>query len=203
MTAIRIAILAAIAWGLAGCAGSPPIHYHTLAGQPTAGSPGTVRLLVEILPPTVPERLNRTELVLTGASGRLDVKDQDQWGAPLPDEIRQVMADTLWTELAAADVYNAPVAVDSSGLPQYRLALRVERFDAVPGGAVRVEAAWTIRRLPLGASITCRTSVDQPLPDPTPDAAAAALAQATRGLAKAIAASLGRLNLEMANACAQ
>jgi hypothetical protein len=200
MKAALVLIVASL--GLAGCAGSPPPQYHSLSAiAVAAGGSGSARMLVEILPPVVPERLNRQEMVLTSADGRLDVRELEQWAAPLPDEVRQVVADTLWADLGAADVYNAPVSANSSTLPQYRLALRLEHFDAVPGHAVRVEAAWTIRRLPQGASITCRQRIDLPLPGVSADAAAGALGQASAGLAKAVSASLGRMNLDMPDAC--
>jgi len=195
--------LIALCLGLAGCAGSPPAHYHTLGATAPAGPSGGARLLVEILPPAVPERVNRTEIVLTGSDGRLDVKDQERWAAPLSDEIRQAVADALWAELAAADVYQAPVTAASTPLPQYRLALRIERFDAVPGDKVRVEAAWTIRRLPQGASLTCRRRIERPLLGSTAEAAAESLGKATGTLAEAVAQSLSRHAAELPAPCGE
>ncbi|MBB6254570.1 PqiC family protein [Nitrospirillum iridis] len=180
---------------LAGCGGSAPIHYHALAPQP-AGAPaaGTARVLVEVLPVAVPERLNRTQLVLTDPAGRLDVRDEDRWAAPVADEMRLALAGTLWQRLRATDVYQAPVAPAPNGPPQYRLALRIERFDATPGGTAVVDGSWTMRRLPQGAALTCRAGFSVPVTATTTDAAATALSSAAAQLAAAVADSLSRLD---------
>ena len=196
---VRLPTLALMA-ALAGCGTTPPIRYHALAGDTAAEASGGARLLVEILPVAVPERLNRDEMVLSRADGQLDVRDGDHWAAPLSDEIRQVLTDTLWRRLWAADVYRAPVA-PGNGLPQYRLAVRIERFEAVPGRSAIVEGAWTARRLPQGRSATCRAGMTVPLPGQTADAAAAALSAATGQLARRVADSLGHRDPDGTPSC--
>ncbi len=197
-TCLAVLALAAV---LTGCGTSPAPRYHALGGAAPAQVSGGARRLVEILPVAVPERLNREELVLTGDAGQLDVRDNDHWAAPLPDEIRQILTDTLWRRLWAADVYQAPVASGSGGLPQYRLAFRIERFEAVPGRAAIVEGSWTARRLPQGASSTCRASITVSLPERTPEAAVAALSDGTGQLAGLVADGIGDLEQGGASAC--
>ncbi|MEA1674992.1 PqiC family protein [Nitrospirillum sp. BR 11163] len=190
-----LAAAAGLALLLTGCGGSTPIRYHALAPQPgEAPVAGSARVLVEVLPVTVPERLNRTQLVLTDAGGRLDVRDDDRWAAPVADEMRLALANALWQRLRAIDVYQAPVAPAPNGPPQYRLALRVERFDATPGGTAVVDGSWTMRRLPQGPASTCRGGFSLPVAAGTPDAAAAALSNGAAQLAAAVADSLGRLD---------
>lgn len=192
-------LVAALA--LAGCAASPPTRYHALTQplQPAAG--GDVRMLVELLPIAVPERLNRDEMVLTDADGGISVRDQDHWAAPLSDEIRQIVADALWRKAGAADEYRAPLPSESSRLPQYRMAVRVERFAAGPGHGALVEASWSVRRLPEGDSAVCRGSFSDGGSAETPDAAARELSAATLHLAQAVAISLDRLNAGAADRC--
>jgi hypothetical protein len=185
----------------AGCGTSPAPRYHALDIPAAVQSSGSARLLVEILPVAIPERLNREEMVLTGESGQLDVRDSDHWAAPLSDEIRQILTDSLWRRLRAADVYLAPVAPDASGLPQYRLSLRVERFEAAPGRAATVEGSWTVRLLPRGQATTCRANIVIPLSERTPEAAAVALSTGTGQLTRQIADSIGHLDQGLAAAC--
>ncbi|TWB43919.1 PqiC family protein [Nitrospirillum pindoramense] len=186
---------AGLALLLTGCGGSTPIRYHALAPQPgEAPVAGSARVLVEVLPVTVPERLNRTQLVLTDAGGRLDVRDDDRWAAPVADEMRLALANALWQRLRATDIYQAPVLPTPNGPPQYRLALRIERFDATPGGSAVVDGSWTMRRLPQGAAFTCRVGFTLPLAAATPDAAATALSSGAARLATAVADSLSRLD---------
>jgi hypothetical protein len=186
---------------LNGCGSSSPPRYHGLTIAAPTQSSGSARLLVEILPVALPERLNREEMVLTGAAGQLDVRDTDHWAAPLSDEIRQILTDSLWGYLRAADVYLAPVVPGAGGLASYRLALRVERFEAMPGHRAAVEGSWTVRLLPQGPPATCRANITVPLPDLTPDAAAAALSTATGQLARQVADSVGRLDQGLVPVC--
>jgi len=198
----RAMAAAVVVAAVAGCGSSPPVSYHALSSPATPRASGEARVLVEMLPVAVPERLSREDMVLTDAAGQLDVRDLDRWAGPPADEIRQIVADSLWQRLRAVDVYQAPVAATATSLPQYRLALRIERFEAKLGSAATVEASWTARRLPQGRSSTCRVSMSLPLPERTPSAAAAVLADATGQMARAVADSLAQLDQGAADPCA-
>ncbi|CCG41263.1 PqiC family protein [Magnetospirillum molischianum] len=202
LTAVGVAALLS----LAGCGSSPPPRYHALSGGAVPvdlAGVGSAAMLVELLPPALPERLNRQDLVLSGGDGRpVEVRDGDRWAAPLADEMRQIVADALWRRLRAADTYRAPVALSASPLPQYRLALRIERFDASPGHQALVEGSWTVRRLPQGGPAVCRAGFVIPLPGTSPDDAVAALADGSTRLARTIAASVERLHRGEADPCA-
>ncbi len=178
--------------GLAACAASPPARYHALGDGAPLGSGGGAERLVELLPVAVPAAADRNEIVLTGADGRLDVRDNDLWAGSLPDELRGLIADELWRAAKATDVYAAPVPQGALALPQYRVAARFERFEARPEGAL-VAATWTVRRLPDGPAAACRAAAHAPLPGADAEAAAHALGQASRSVAAAIAESLLRL----------
>lgn len=192
MMLLRIAPLLALAAALAGCGSSPPVTYHALSVPVPPPSSGGARVLVEFLPVAIPERLNRKEMVLGGEGGAIDVRDNDHWAAPLADEIRQIVVDDLWQGLRAVDVYQAPPP--ASAMPQYRLALRMERFEAVPGRSAVVDGTWTMRRLPNGAAATCRAGFSETLSGTGAGAAAEALSQGTQRLAEVVTNSLGRLD---------
>lgn len=198
---VRRAALLLLVAALAGCGGSTPLRYHALSGG--GGPPlasGRAALLVEVLPVAVPERINREEVVLTGGDGRLDVRGGDRWAAPLADEIRQLVDESLWRTLRAADVYAASIPA-AGGLPQFRLALRLERLEAVPGRQAVAEAGWTLRRLPQGQSAICRTGISEPLDGSSVESAVAGLSRASARLAEAVAASLERLHAGSADPC--
>lgn len=201
MSPIRNGLLALTTAILAGCGTSAPIRHHALTSTAPHQASGSARILVELLPVALPERLNRTEMVLLTGTGQIDMREGDHWTAPLSDEIRQILGDTLWDRLGAVDVYQAPVAPAISGLPQYRLALRIERFEATPGQAAVVGGSWTARQLPQGRSATCRASITVPLLDRTPEGAAAALSAGTGRLTRQVADSVGRLDQNVAPAC--
>jgi len=198
----RLLLLAAMLT-LGGCGASPPPRYHALLADPAPVGGGGASMLVELLPVAVPQRLDREGLVLGGGGADpLDVRENDRWAAPLADELRQLVADALWRRLHAADTYRAPVTPGVSPLPQYRIALRLDRFDASPGHRAVVEGSWTARRLPQGAPAACRAGFAVPLPDPSSDAAVAALADGANRLAAALADSLARLDRGEADPCA-
>jgi len=200
MTRITAALFLLL--GLAGCGTSAPVRYHALAGRAPLSDEthGSAKMLIEVLPVAIPERINREEIVLTGADGRLDIRDGERWAAPPADEFRQAVDDALWRLLRAADTYAAPVA-PGGGLPQYRLALRIERFDAIPERAAMVEGSWTVRRRPEGQAAVCRAGFVVPVAASV-GSATAALAEGTRRLAEEVAASLGRLHAGKADPCA-
>lgn len=202
MTPYRLVLAVALAALLAGCGASTPLRYHALApGGAAPGPSGGAALLVEVLPVTVPERLNRDEVVLSGPGGQPELRGGDRWAAPLADEMRQMVDDALWRRLRAADVYGAPPLPGSAGMPQYRLALRIERLDATPGGQAVAEASWTLRRLPQGAQAFCRSAAAEPVAAPDTGTAVAALGRVSSRLAAAVAASLERLNVGTADPC--
>lgn len=198
---IRPLALTLAAVALAGCGASPPPRYHALSIAAPPQPSGSARLLVEILPVAVPDRLNREEMVLTSETGQLSVRDGDRWAAPLAGEIRQIVTDTLWYRLRAADVYRAPVAPGPSGLHQFRLALRIERFEAVSGKSAFIDGSWTARQLPEGRSVTCRAGIAIALSEPSADAAAAALSEGTGQLARLVADSIGRIDRDGTLVC--
>ncbi|MGE5476035.1 MAG: membrane integrity-associated transporter subunit PqiC [Bacteroidales bacterium] len=203
MTAFpRLALAMLMAAALAGCGASTPLRYHALsAGSAATLTQGSAAMLVEVLPVAVPERVNREEIVLVGAGGQLDVRSGDRWAAPLSDEMRQMVDDALWRRLRAADIYAAPVTPTANGLPQYRLALRMERLEASAGRQAVAEATWTIRRLPQGQPAICRAGAAEGVAAATPDAAVAGLSRAASRVAEAVAASLERLQAGAANPC--
>ncbi|MGE5518223.1 MAG: membrane integrity-associated transporter subunit PqiC [Bacteroidota bacterium] len=197
----RLAALTLIA-ALAGCGASTPLRYHALSTSGPANlAQGSAAALVEVLPIAVPERVNREEVVLIGNGGQVDVRSGDRWAAPLADEMRQLVDDALWRRLRAADVYSAPVTPNANGLAQYRLALRMERLEALAGRQAVAEATWTLRKLPQGQPAICRAAAAEPLAATTPDAAVAALSRASARVAEAVAASVERLHQGGATPC--
>lgn len=196
--------MATVVLALAACGASPPVRYHTLMGpvsEVEAASASGAALLVEVLPVIVPERVNREEIVLVGADGTLDLRQGERWAAPLADEVRQIIGDALWRRLRAADIYAAPLPSGSAASP-YRLAVRIERLDAVPGRMAAVAGSWTLRRLPQGKPAVCRAAFTERPADATTQAAVASLTAGTARLAEAIADSLERLDKGDAAPCA-
>ena len=198
----KLMALALIAFTLGGCGSSPPPRYHALTVAAPPPMSGGARMLVEILPVAMPERLNREEMVLIDGTGQLDVRDGDRWAAPLADEVRQMVSDALWSHLWASDIYQAPIpAAGANGLPQYRLALRIERFEATLARGAVIQGTWTVRKLPQGHAAACRAGITIVRPGTTAGDAAAALTDGTAQLSRQIADSIARLDQGNATPC--
>lgn len=200
---LTAALSAALLGVLSGCSSSPPLHYHSLSGPATGTGSGNAEMLVEIVPLMIPERVNRDDIVIQGQNGGITILHDERWAAPLSDEVRQVIDDTLWQTVHAADVYQTPVAQNSQNLPLYRLAVRIEKFDTGLADSATVEASWTIRRLPMGQSTVCRSRFSTLFHERNVEGAVAALTESTALIAQNISTSLQRLQHGLAAPCAQ
>ena len=155
---------------LAGCA-SPPDHFYTLAGGPAgigtsgmtgmAGAPaadGGAKLYFELQPVGVPEQVSRSQLVVTTGAGRLDVLEQERWGAPVSAEIGQALSTDLSSTLGAIDVYRTP---HPDTLPVVRISTNVQRFESAPGQYALIDAVWSVHPVPGEAVLTCRSVIEE------------------------------------------
>lgn len=193
-----VALLAALLAGsLAGCA-SPEPRYYSLApvgaSQPTvpaasATPPVSQPLWIEVAPVRVPERLNRPQLVVQAGDGSLDVLDLSRWAAPLPDEMRDALAQRLQSRLGAIDVYQQG---QSNGDPVYRITTEVARLDADPGRQLGATINWSVRRMPDGAAVAGRFDADLPAAGGV-DGVVAAMRQVVSDTAGQIAAGVESL----------
>lgn len=185
---------------------STPTRYHALAegeGQGLASPSGDARILIEVAPISLPGRVNRPEIVTSGADGRVRVLEFDQWAGDLANEVKLVLDQTLWKQLGAADVYQAPLPDGAAGkTPYYRLNVSITQFDAVPGKNATIDGTWTVRRLGGEKPAICRFTTVQPLPGESAAEIASALRQGVGVFAKAISLSVERLQKGSKSPCA-
>ncbi|WER49448.1 PqiC family protein [Cupriavidus sp. WKF15] len=152
-----------------GCA-SPEPRYYTLATDSTNAATDVGRrdsrtehpLWIEVRPVRVPERLNRTQLVVRdGSTGGVKLFDTSRWTSPLPDELRDALSQRLQSTLDAVDVYQQGV---SATQPAFRVATEVVSLDAEVGKRAAATITWTVRRLPDGKVLSGRTEAEAPAP---------------------------------------
>lgn len=137
----RLTLLVAL---LAGCGTSPPISFYTLPSEPPlqAGAAAS-DYFVAVGPVTVPDAVDRPQLVLRSSATRVEIADQARWAAPLKHEIPRVIARQLARALpGAATATSADRAVP---VPEYRVMIDIQRFDSSPGEGAAIEATWTVR----------------------------------------------------------
>ena len=172
--AVAIAVL------LAGCAGSSsPESFFALndgadVRSTTRGSaersPSLPGIVISAV--TVPELVDRPQIVTRDASNRVAVSEQNLWAEPIGSGIARTLATRLARTLddAGQPAQVAAYPQTSIATPVLRVTVDVVRFDAVPNGEAVVDAVWSIRRVSDGTVRTGRTVASSPITGITYDA---------------------------------
>lgn len=187
----RISFLAAVIW-LAGCGSSPPIHFYTLSAEasPDPVAPVKNDRPISVGPVTLPEVIERPQLVLRTSPNRVTLVEEHQWAEPLQSEIPRVLAENLSRLLGTKQVAVHPQSAGDHA--EYRVAVDVQRFESTLGSRVSIDVLWTIRQSSRSETTfkTGRSSVEEPVADPSYEALAAAhsrgLVRVSRDIADAI-----------------
>jgi uncharacterized lipoprotein YmbA len=178
--------------GLVGCGGSPPIHYYTLSAEASSdpGLSGKNERVITIGPVTLPDVVERRQLVLRTTPNQVTLIEEHQWAQPLQSEIPRVIAENLTRLLGAKQVSVYPQSAGDHA--EYRVLIDVQQFESALGGQVSIDAFWTIRHSAQGESSfrTGRSTVVEPAGGSSYEALAAAhsraLARISRDIADAI-----------------
>ena len=149
--------------GASGCARPPDTRFYVLTPLPAterardvpAGRPP----LVGLHPVTLPEQLDRPQIVTRVGANQLQLAEFDQWAAPLRDSFTRVLAENLSilipTERVPVFPWWPPV--------EYEVAVDVVRFEGTLGGECSLVASWTLTRTGRReAATTGRSSHTEP-----------------------------------------
>lgn len=151
-------LLAAAA--LAGCGSSPTTHFYTLSAPAQAArADANASPVIAIGAVTLPEGLDRPQIVLRSGASQVSFSEFQRWNGPLRDEIARALAQSLRSQLGGANVFVYPLSADVK--TGFRLLVDVQRFDSALGDAVTLEVLWQLSP-PKGAAQTGRTSVREP-----------------------------------------
>lgn len=193
-TYFSAAVLAVL---LTACGTTEPTRFYTLAGPVTAGVPQQApasaqqkRLLIEVLPVSVPERLARPQIVVRTDDARVDILEQDRWSAPFNNELRDALASGIANRLGAIDVTRNGRPANQ---PAYRIAVELRQLDAVRNGNVQAGFSWTITRTDDARSATCSLTLVEPVSGAGVDALVQGMQKAVANTVEAIAANVLRL----------
>ena len=162
------AIIAAFALAtIAACGTAPTETFYTLgpavtstregAAQPAqaaavAAAASSRALAIVIEQATVPELVDRPQLVVSTGDARVTLLEQQRWAEPLRSQISRTIALDLTALLPTARVStNGDILDGADEQRSFRVALDVQRFESRPGESVAVEILWTLRRGSGGA----------------------------------------------------
>jgi uncharacterized lipoprotein YmbA len=180
---------------LAACSSSPPVRYFTLqsgsaapAGAMSAAMMATAAARsVQLTSLSLPEAVDRMQLVLRTGDNTLSVNEHARWAEPLKAAFAQALASGM---RAALD--GAPVVVRAGGLEDmaWKLSVDVQRFDAQAGKSVVLEAVWTLRGRDAGKALTRASVIQEAANGDTLEAIVAAQSRAVAALAREIGDSV-------------
>jgi uncharacterized lipoprotein YmbA len=164
---------------IAGCAGGSTENFFALndgaivqsttsgAGARSPSLPGIVISAV-----TVPELVDRPQIVTRDATNRVVVSEQNLWAEPIRAGIARTLATRLSRALAEAGTPAQVAAYPQTSIatPVLRVTIDVVRFDAVPNGEAVIDAVWSVRRVSDGMVRTGRTAASSPISGTSYDA---------------------------------
>jgi len=150
MTAYRFISLPLVAFLfllLAGCFGtSPPTRFYTLSPVENRRipAPAAFAAVLTVGPVTIPDYLERRQIVSRTGENGIVLAEFDQWGGSLDDEITRVLVAAIAERLAPLRIAvlsgKSLAMADTEG--EYRLPVKVSRFDGARGGTVVLNAVW-------------------------------------------------------------
>ena len=129
---------------LAGC-GTPQDHFYTLSSDASGSSSASETAFPSIVvgPVTLPEAVDRPQIVTRVGTNQVDVAEEHRWAASLKSEIPRVIAQNLSNLLGTQLVFS----YEDGGAPHpdIQVTIDVQRFDARLGETVMIDCLWTIR----------------------------------------------------------
>lgn len=185
-------VLPVLALLLAACGSAPRERLYSMSAAQAAAPaapPAAITRRVVVGPVSVPEAVNRVEIVVRRGEHRLELLEFDRWAALPPSEIALATAQALEAALADAGT-RVVVDAPSIGPPAtQRVVIDVQRFDAVLGQSLGFEAAWRVIDARGALQASGQTRVLEPAPGGAESLAAAA-GRATTQLARQVAATI-------------
>lgn len=153
-----LCILAAVG---AGCA-TGRSDFYTLSSSSKA-APAVAGYSVAVGPVSVPEIVDRPQIVVRTGPNQVFIDEFHRWGSPLRDEIARGIAGNLAALLGTPRVSVFPHSTSSGA--NYRVAVDVMIFDSTPGESAALDAVWGIRGAGGGAVRSGRTTVSETVSD--------------------------------------
>ena len=128
-----------------GCGHSPATQFFTLmpvrSDQPRSAvalDPVQVRVV------HIPEMLDRPQRVVQSSPERLEIIEQQRWGAPLNDMVRRILTENLTARLPQGTV----LAPEIPAPPMARgIVVYIEEFQPEPAGRVVLDVSWSVAKV--------------------------------------------------------
>ncbi|MEI6985758.1 MAG: PqiC family protein [Rhodospirillaceae bacterium] len=161
---VRLSIMLSILL-TAGCATLPPPNLYVLSSPLAATTPAAATaaatpastprlnrpLMVALGPITVPDYLDRTDIVRRATDNRMATEDGARWAEPLRSGLQRALVADLAGRLGSG--YWVTISGTRSADVDFEVPLDVETFEPDATGRVVMIASWEIRTVRDGANV--------------------------------------------------
>ncbi len=155
-----VAVLCMCVGTLPGCSRSPRVNFYTLGDyeKTAAVNPSKSAPSVTVANITLPELVDRPQLVERVAGNRVEILETHRWAEPLKNGISRLLAENLAGRLGSNLV--TTYTQNTGGEADYKVVVDIRRFESM-GTTVSVEAFWSIRRTVKGTLNSGRTQISE------------------------------------------
>ena len=197
-TSRRIPFVAVVLSALvAGCSTTKPSRFYTLNIPSELGTGATTTMQTEygtigLGPVSIPQYIDRPQIVTTEGPNRYEIAEFDRWGGVLRDDLSRTLAEDLTRLIPSARIATHPwrraTPVD------YQVPIDVIRFDGALDKEVIFIAQWQVLSADGNTQLLSRrSSFTEAVNGTSYDDLVAAQSRAVADLAKEIAGALGNL----------
>lgn len=171
------------------CSSSPTARFYTLSSAVNSQHAESVApYSVSISTVTVPDMVNRPQIVTRSGTNQVTMNEFARWGEPLKSEIPRVIANNLTGLLDGAHVTAYPQNANPD--TDYRVTVDVLRFDSVFAEAATIEVLWTVKAPKGGPQKTGRSGVREVVSGTGYEELVAAHSRALASVSRDIAAAV-------------
>lgn len=195
-------VLCFLATSLGGCFGtSQPSRFYTLSSLRTAAPAPSAQstsqaTIVAVGPLSIPDYLDRPEIVTRAGRNEMRVNDFQRWADTLGSDLSRTIVEDLSVLLPTErfSVIRWNPATQRTVPIAHQVMVDVTRFDAAPGGTVFLEADWTVFGNEKAVLLARRSSISGKVNGSEFTDLVAAMSKAVEDLCREIAADLTGLD---------
>lgn len=174
---------------LLGCGTSAKTHYYTLnTPPPPAAQSSATGPIIVIGPVTLPDLVDRPQLVLRTSDNQVSISDTHRWAQSLKRAVAQAVAENLAREINPSRVQLLGQSLSDEA--DLRIAIDILRFESTLGVQTTIEAKWTVRAKNASKPFSAQRKVHETVTGNTHADLIAAHSRAITQLSHAIALTL-------------
>ncbi len=195
---IRLFAIFSISALLAACASAPREQFYSLNAPALISSSSSAKPLLVVAQVTMPELVNRPQLVVHEGANQVILLEQQRWAAPLPSLFSQSLAGHLQAAMPTWQLAlrQQHANLDAERQKRWTLWLDVNNFALRAKQEVQLSSSWSVRNSEGKTVHSAQTSLQQACAGCESAALIAAQENLLKQLAQEIALVALRLNVQ-------